>query len=112
MEPTDRGWLFWPLVHALCREAATARGVPQEVVTAAQRAVARRFADLAGPPLDAAGRQRVAAYFWGTVRRRALRQAPGYAERVVWATLAADLADAGWDPFAISAELERAGLSA
>lgn len=112
MEPTDHDWLFWPLVHALSQEALVSRGVPQEVVTAAKSAVARRFANLAGSPLDTVARQRVAAYFWGTVRRRALRHAPGYAQRIVSATLAADLAEAGWDPSAIRVELDRVGLSA
>jgi len=112
MKCTDHDWLLWPLVHALGREALVSRGVPQEVVTAAKSAVARRFADIAESPLDTATRQRVAAYFWGTVRRRALRHAPGYAQRIVSAAVAADLAEAGWDPCAIRTELDRVGLSA
>jgi hypothetical protein len=112
MESTERSWLFWPLVQALGREAEVSRGVPRETVSAAKRAVAVRFADLTAAHLDGVARQRIAAYFWGVIRRRALRQAPSYARRIVRATLAADLADAGWDSSSIDVELARCGLSA
>lgn len=112
MERTYRGSLFWPLVQALAREAVERRDVPADVAAAAERAVLARFDGLAHRPLDSAMQRRVAAYFWGTVRRRALRHAPGYAQRIVRASMAADLADAGWDRHSIHAELEGAGLSA
>jgi hypothetical protein len=112
METIERGWLFWPLVHELGREAESSRGVPADTVAAAKRAVAARFGELEASRLDPATRRRVAAYFWGVIRRRALRHAPSYARRIVQATLTADLAAAGWDAPSIRVELERSGLSA
>ncbi len=104
--------MLWPLLHSLKRDAVAVRGVPDCTVTTAMRATARRFSEHADAPLDAAERSRVIAYFWGTVRRRALRDSPSYMRRIVRATMAADLEEAGWDRRAIAAELERLGLSA
>ncbi len=112
MERTNSGWTLRPLVHSLAHEAVDRRDVPDEVAAAAARAVSARFGEREGTPLDSATQRRVAAYFWGTVRRQSLRHAPSYARRIVRATLAADLEAAGWDGSAIRAELERAGLPA
>ncbi len=112
MDRNDRQWLLWPFVRSLAREATLKRGVPAEVADVATRVALSRFGELSNAQLDIATRRRVAAYFWGVVRRRAIRSAPGYAARVVRAALAADLAEAGWDAAAIYAELERAGLVA
>ncbi len=112
MDTDDRGWLLWPLLCSLKREARSVRLMPEKAVAVAVRAASDRFADLAHVRMDNATTRRVAAYFWGTARRAALRSDRAYAHRVVRATLAADLAAAGWEPRAIDTELERAGLSA
>ena len=110
MEKMERS--FRPLVRSLRREAADVRGVPEHVVVAAARAVDARFAEYAECRLDDATRRRVIAYFWGAIRRHAVRHAPGYARNIVRATMTADLEQAGWDFSAIGVELERLGLSA
>lgn len=112
MERTSRGWYLWPLLCALRSEALHGRGVSEAAVTTATRAVLRRFGEHSDELLDPESQRRVTAYFWGVLRRQAVRVDPGYARRVVRATVAADLRDAGWDPGSIRAELERAGLSA
>jgi hypothetical protein len=112
MDVAERGWFLWPLVESLKRQAVGTRGVPDDVACAAVRAVAARFAEHTDSRLDSATQRRVSAYFWGTVRRRAIRHAPDYARRVVRAALTADLERAGWDAPSIRAELERAGLPA
>lgn len=112
MKSSKREWWLWPLLHGLRVEAVEDRGVPSDVAASAAGAAAGRFAEHAGAPLTSETRQRATAYFWAVVRRRATRHAPGYARRIVRATMSADLEAAGWDPSAISVELERAGLSA
>ena len=112
MDRNDREWLLWPFVRSLTRQATLNRGVPAEVADVAKRAAISRFGELGQARLDTATRRRIAAYFWGVVRRRAIRTSPTYATRMVRAALVADLAEAGWTAAAIRAELERAGLLA
>ena len=102
-----RDWLLWPLLDSLASEALLREDVPRGVADVARRAAGARFAHLASSVLDRQSEQRVAAYFWGVVRRRAVRHAPGYAQRIVRASLAADLRQAGWDADSIQCELER-----
>ena len=84
--------------------------MPERLAADAKRAALRRFPEAEDSHLTAHMRRRIAAYFWGTVRRRAVRHEPGYARTLVRATLAADLAEAGWEAPAIRVELEKAGL--
>lgn len=71
-------------------ERAVASGVSVAVARQAREVTARRFVS------DAAGRARLEAYFWGVVRRRALRGgAPAVRERLCLVSLVDELAAAG-----------------
>ena len=83
----------------LLRQAVGA-GSPPQVAEDAAAATTLKFGDEWG--------QRAAAYFWGCVRKRALRgEAPGASQRLVLAGLAADLAAAGRAPGDVFVEMSR-----
>lgn len=85
---------------------ALAAGAPRAVVSEAVAITAARF------PRRAEGgrapRARVEAYFWGVVRRSALRgAAPAVTRRLVIDSLERELREAGHTPEAIRRELTR-----
>ncbi len=81
------------VVLELHTEAARAHGVPAAVAEGASTATLRKFARL-----DCVAPDRVRAYYWGVVRRTALRSADdrqGLRTRYLAAALAEDLLRAG-----------------
>ena len=79
---------------------AVEAGSPEQVAAAAAGVTAAKFGD----SWDA----RAEAYFWGCVRRRALRgEAPRLSQRLVLAGLAQDLAAAGRGPDGVFSEMSR-----
>lgn len=110
MSTTDHGWILWPLLGMLAERARGDREVPDAIVTEAVRATYARFASLADSRLDGPTRRRVTAYFWGVVRRRAVRDAHAFAQEIVRATLATDLARSGRGVASIASEPVRAGV--
>ena len=98
------------LRHVLCaleRQARAEHAISEAAAAAAAATTRRRL----GGTVDAGterGRRRVAAYFWGVVRRGALAGEPGlgtYRARMLAATFAADLAEAGHAPESIAEAL-------
>jgi hypothetical protein len=92
--------------HVSCRsldrlvEAAVEAGAPPEVAEEARLVVVRRFRGEKTP------RARAEAYFWGVVRRRALRgAAPRLVESLLAASMATDLIEAGHRPEAVSRQV-------
>jgi hypothetical protein len=85
--------------------AAVRAGTPEPVADEARRATARR---ICGAGSHTAATSRAEAYFWGVVRRRALRgSAPRLTRSLVAASMAADLADAGHAPEVVRREVAR-----
>jgi hypothetical protein len=81
------------VLEALVASARTA-GAPETVALEARRATMARFVPEGGPGRLAS--PRVESYFWGVVRRRALKGgAPAVARLMVAASLAAELEEAG-----------------
>lgn len=94
-----------PTLEVLLLTAIEA-GVPSDVADEARRVTARAFG-LNGRGARAATR-RAEHYFWGVIRRRALRGgAPGVTQKLVIASLAQELTAAGHAPEAVLAEVER-----
>jgi len=93
------------LLRALS-ERALAAGTPRAVAAEAVRATSSRF-----PRRGEGGRvsrDRVEAYFWGVVRRRALQgAAPAVSRRLVIESLERELQEAGHTPEAIHSEMTR-----
>ena len=84
---------------------AARAGAPASVAEEARRVTAARFA---AATRDGSSTGRAEAYFWGVVRRRALRgDAPAIARSLLVTSLAADLADAGHTPDAVAREVAR-----
>jgi hypothetical protein len=87
------------LRDSIVRRAVEA-GSPEQVAAAAAGVTAAKFGD--------AWDARAEAYFWGCVRRRALRgEAPRLSQRLVLAGLAQDLAAAGRGPDDVFTEMSR-----
>lgn len=85
-------------LDSLVRSAMSA-GAPARVAEEARRVTEARF----GPGPAKARRERLESYFWGVVRRRALRGgAPAIARLLVAASLASELAEAGHTPDVIA----------
>jgi len=84
------------VLESLVRSAVQA-GAPAAVAEEARRITADRlFGERSGRVRD---RERAESYFWGVVRRRALRgDAPAIARLMVEASLAAELREAGHIP--------------
>jgi hypothetical protein len=85
-----------PIDHMLEALVASARsaGTPEDVAQEARRATAVRFVPERGSRRTAP--PRVESYFWGVVRRRALKGgAPAVARLLVAVSLAAELEEAG-----------------
>jgi hypothetical protein len=92
-----------PFLDALVR-SALALGTPAQVAEEARRVTAQRFR--CAESQAKAELRRAEAYFWGVVRRRALRgRAPAIARLIVAASLASELAEAGHAPEAIGRAL-------
>ena len=90
------------LLEALT-EDATGRGAPAPVADEARRAAAERFRGAARP-----SRPRVEAYFWGVIRRRALRGgAPAMRQRLLLTSFVEELTAAGHAPSRVYEELQR-----
>ncbi len=84
-------------------ETAVARAVAAEV----PEAVVREARDIALAKFGR-GSERAGAYFWGVLRRRALRgQAPALARWLVISSFAAELLDAGHTEASVYSELVR-----
>jgi hypothetical protein len=83
-------------LHAVLDRAvavATGAGTPPEVASEARRATQARFSGSGQRGLA----RRAEAYFWGVLRRSALRgRAPGLSQSLVAASLAAELVEAGY----------------
>jgi hypothetical protein len=74
--------------------AARSVGAPEEVAVEARRATMARFVPEGG--FGRMASPRVESYFWGVIRRRALKGgAPAVARLIVAASLAAELEEAG-----------------
>jgi hypothetical protein len=87
-----------PAARAL--HSAVALGTPEGVADDALAVTRRKF--------GRAWSERSEAYFWGIVRRRALRgQAPRVSRRLVLDSFARELADAGHSPQSVFAEIVR-----
>lgn len=97
------------LEERLLAEAA-ARGVPAAMATHAARVTRERLGREADPASEA-GRRRWRAYFWGVVRRSALRgrrDGGATAHLLVLTSMAEDLRGAGYGPVRVYDELCRA----
>jgi hypothetical protein len=80
--------------------SAVCAGAPIAVAEEACRATTRRFGGSTGAA------NRVEAYYWGVVRRRALRgAAPRLARSLLAASLAAELTEAGHSPSSVRREV-------
>lgn len=97
MGTVHRPVLLKDLVERIGSEAMSAHHVPESVARSACAITLRKFEGVArGDGRDA---QRVQAYFWGIVRRRALGPGADLAvlrERYVAATVAADMREGGY----------------
>lgn len=97
-----------PLVSRLVRDAVSRRGVPLALAEEARRATTRRFA---AHPAGAVPDATIRRYFWGTVRRMAMRSRGEDAARLrqllVLASIARDLREGGRSADAIRTELSR-----
>ena len=85
------------LVERIGSDAVSAHSVPPSVARTACSITLRKFAGAAR--CDGRDAQRVHAYFWGVVRRRALGAGADLAalrERYVAATVAADMLEGGY----------------
>jgi hypothetical protein len=83
--------------------SAVRAGAPIPVAEDARRATMRRFDGSVGVT------SRVEAYYWGVVRRRALRgAAPRLTRSLLAASLAAELTEAGHSPSSVRCEVVRA----
>lgn len=84
-------------------DRALSDGVPTRVVQEARRAAEAKFG-----AVGSGVSRRAEAYFWGVVRRRALRgAAPSVRDRLLVASLVEELREAGHGPVEVHAELER-----
>jgi hypothetical protein len=100
---------FRKLVARLRREATEDQGVPDRVAAGAAAAVIRRFEDGAETQSDH-DTGRVTAYFWGVVRRKAMRErdcGDTFRDRYLVAALADDLIEGGHDPQDVFDEIVR-----
>lgn len=89
---------------ALLVARASDLGVPARVADEAARAVARASRSEAAP----FARSRAEAYFWGVVRRRALRgEAPRFNRLLLAASLASELLEAGHSAASAADEVAR-----
>ena len=89
---------------------ATRRGVPEGLASHAASVTRKRLGCQADPVSDA-GRRRWKAYFWGVVRRSALRErrdGGATAHLLVLTSMADDLRGAGYAPMRVYDELCRA----
>lgn len=90
------------LLEALA-EDATGKGAPAPVAEEARRAAAARFRGPVRP-----SRSRVEAYYWGVIRRRALRGgAPAMRQRLLLTSFVEELTSAGHTPSRVYEELRR-----
>lgn len=103
MIATTKTARFDGMLEDLALRAAES-GVPEGVVVEAREAVRAKFSAGVG----ARESQRLEAYFWGVVRRRALRgAAPRLGDTLVLASLAEELRGAGFGTSEVYAELRR-----
>jgi hypothetical protein len=94
ISPTVEG-----VLDTLVRAAVTV-GAPPPVAEEARRATQALFKERS--VRAGADRVRAESYFWGVVRRRALRgEAPAIARMIVAASIAADRSEAGLPPDAV-----------
>jgi len=85
--------------------SAVSAGTPGGVAEEARRITAARFRVVSS---DAAVSDRARSYYWGIVRRRALRgHAPALTESLLALSLASELAAAGHEPEAVKREVAR-----
>lgn len=98
------------VVGTLAQDWSATLGDGGHIATAAS-ATRRRFAEWGDRPLSERERARITSYFGAVVRRTAMRmRAPADAlvrQRLLAATIKADLLDAGWSAERASAEVLR-----